>query len=250
MRINPKFTASKIDNFDIVERVKNMSSNERRMWGAGVGAAGGALSAGFDDSDDSLGSTTKKAIIGSAVAVGADIGAGYALNTKWGKELTAAFAGKKVDTEQSKDLTKNKDVRADNHINETAEAEKLTEPETTHKVSDTTKSDVNGETKAQFDKQAKSKKMNKWLRNGRLAGMIGLGAFAVATALDTNESLAQNKRTTRMTEEQERNLTRKMKREEKEQKQYSYGYVGMGDIVHELFENRIGHHKMGNAKFQ
>jgi hypothetical protein len=24
----------------------------------------------------------------------------------------------------------------------------------------------------------------------------------------------------------------------------------MGDIVGELFENRIGHHKMGNAKFQ
>jgi hypothetical protein len=108
---------------------------------------------------------------------------------------------------------------------------------------------------AQMEKEAKWKsekkaKMHKWGRNYKIGGAIGLGAFALASVMDTGEKLEQKKDVTRMTEQQERNLTRKMNREKKEQDKYSYGYLGMGDIVGELFDNRIGHHKMGNAKFQ
>ena len=101
-----------------------------------------------------------------------------------------------------------------------------------------------------MEDQMKIKKMKGWASKGKLAGLIGLGVFATASVIDTNNGLSENRDVSRMKEKQEKNLTRKLKREEKQQSQYAYGHVDMGEMAFQMFNERLGHHKMGNAKFQ
>lgn len=99
-------------------------------------------------------------------------------------------------------------------------------------------------------RQASEKRIKGWATKSKVTGLVGLGAFALASVMDTSEALNEKKDVSRMTEEQERNLAKKQKQEEKNQSQYAYGHLNAGDIVGEMWNNRLGHHKMGNAKFQ
>lgn len=101
-----------------------------------------------------------------------------------------------------------------------------------------------------FNAQNSEKRVKGWARKTKLAGAVGLGAFALASVMDTADGFSADKRVSRMKAEQEERLTKKQNQEESSQKQYSYGHMDMGDMVFEMFNNRIGHHKMGNAKFQ
>src|SRR5690606_34392387 len=101
-----------------------------------------------------------------------------------------------------------------------------------------------------FDKEKKTNKMNRWLGRTQAGALLGLGAFALASAIDTNNRLSQQREAERMVNQQERNLTRQMNAERQKQREQSYGYVDFGNIVHEMWNERIGHHKMGNAKFE
>ena len=99
-------------------------------------------------------------------------------------------------------------------------------------------------------KDKSTKRIKGWGMKAKGLGVIGLGAFAVASVMDTSQGLQEKTATSRMTEEQEKNLKRKTSKEEKNQRQNAYGYTDMGGIVTEMWNNRIGHHKMGNSKFQ
>lgn len=109
-----------------------------------------------------------------------------------------------------------------------------------------TVSDVEAE-KMKLDSE---KRIKSWGMKAKVIGGLGIGAFALASVMDTSQTLEEKRNTSRMTEEQEGNLTRKASKEEKNQRQNAYGHTDMGDIVTEMWNNRIGHHKMGNSKFQ
>ena len=94
----------------------------------------------------------------------------------------------------------------------------------------------------------------KMLRRAKTAGKIGLGAFALATVLDINESIERDIRVKEMLKQQEENAKRKMRRpiwEKRWEKiKEDFENVDMGKLALQLFEERIGHYKMGNAKFE
>jgi len=112
------------------------------------------------------------------------------------------------------------------------------------------KEHIQAKTENHLDDVRVTKKAKKLLSAGKAAGMIGLGAFAVASILDTWDELHQDVRVERQKAIQERNLTRQMNREKRELAKQGYGNIDLGSIVLDMWEERIGHYKMGNAKFQ
>jgi hypothetical protein len=101
-----------------------------------------------------------------------------------------------------------------------------------------------------MEEQARVRKIKGWARNGKVAGLIGLGAFALASAMDAGQDLSDKQEAGEMKAEQERNLTKKLNNQKKAMAQNAYGHVDMGEMVMDMFNDRIGHHLMGNAKFQ
>jgi hypothetical protein len=96
---------------------------------------------------------------------------------------------------------------------------------------------------------ASQKKVSGWLEKGKLLGAIGLGAFAVATVMDASDRLDHKTETSKMTNEEKKMKDKKQSDVERKYHQQAYGAVNMGDMVTQMFQDRIGHHKMGNAKF-
>lgn len=103
---------------------------------------------------------------------------------------------------------------------------------------------------AQDKAQATKQKMNRIWGGAKVAGVAGIGAFALASVMDTSESLSEDAQTSRMVNDQEKNLTRKQTKERRAQDKLGYGHIDMGQMAIDLFNDRTGHHKMGNAKFQ
>lgn len=84
-----------------------------------------------------------------------------------------------------------------------------------------------------------------------LGGRVAVGLMAVGVVADINNNLAQERRSKRMVNEAENNLKKKEHREKQDMnKMFGYDYMDYGNIVQEMWNNRTGHHKMGNAKFQ
>lgn len=103
---------------------------------------------------------------------------------------------------------------------------------------------------AQQKAHATKQKMHRVWGGAKVAGVAGLGAFALASVMDTSESLSEDKHTSRMVKQQEERLTKKQTKERREQNKQGYGNIDMGQMAIDLFNERTGHHKMGNAKFQ
>lgn len=263
MLINPKFLANKVDDFNITERIQNLSAKQGLGITAGIGGAAGLVNAGMDDDDDSLGSSLGKGITGAALTSGTAVGVNALMNkTQWGenlkKEMTAGKVAISGDRDKAEEVVSRQAAQEKSLDREIARTETETEAKaivqqaeknkvTSGKV---TTEEVKAKHDAGFDKLAKEKKMKSTLQKGKLIGGIGLGLFAVASVMDTSNKLGENKAVSRMKEEEEQSLIRKQNQEKKNQNQYSYGYMTGGDIVGELWNNRLGHHKMGNAKFQ
>lgn len=96
---------------------------------------------------------------------------------------------------------------------------------------------------------ARQRKITGWKEKAKVVGALGLGAFAVATALDISERLDHSKDVSKMTNTEKKNNDKKAHQQRMDQWKQSYGYINMGDMVHQMFQDRIGHHQMGNAKF-
>jgi hypothetical protein len=102
-----------------------------------------------------------------------------------------------------------------------------------------------------LDKNVEAKKIKNNLGKMKVAGAIGLTAFAAASVIDSNKENQQEVRAGRMKAEQEKNLTRQKSREKEVMSQFQYGGpTDFGSIAFDMFNQRIGHHLMGNAKFQ
>jgi len=264
MLINPKFTAGKLNDFDVIERIQNLSKKQALGITAGVGGSLGVTKAAVDDEDDSLGSTLKKGVTGAAMTAGTAYGLDALMTkTKWGqdkvKELTASKVAFSADADDAHRVASREDAKersVDREIERTkteVQATEVAQQAEKHKdvtTGDIAKEEVKAKHEAGFDKIAKEKKMKGMLTKGKVIGQIGLGLFAVASVMDTGNSLEESKNVSRMKEEQERSLVRKQNREKQSQNQYGYGYMTGGDVISELWDNRIGHHKMGNSKFQ
>jgi hypothetical protein len=77
-----------------------------------------------------------------------------------------------------------------------------------------------------------------------------MSAVGIGAVLDISNRLDQSKETARMVTDQEKKLAQRTTKEATSLKRDSHDYVDVGEIVMEMFNERIGHHKMGNAKFQ
>lgn len=113
-------------------------------------------------------------------------------------------------------------------------------------VGDLTEHDV----KEKSIKNLKSeKKMTEWKEKGKMLGAIGLGVFAVGTAIDISDRMDHKSKTSEMVNSEQQMKNKKQSKAEKKYHQQAYGAVNMGDMVTQMFQERIGHHKMGNSKF-
>lgn len=97
-----------------------------------------------------------------------------------------------------------------------------------------------------MEAEAKMLKASKYLPT---AMKVGAGVVGLATLLDVGGVIKDKREEKKMKAAAEKRLVDNQKKEEESYKKYSYGYVDAGEIAFELFNNRSGHHKMGNAKF-
>lgn len=243
MNLHPKFTVKDLDSFGVIDYVKGMSTNKKLLAG---GAALGGVKTVMDDTDDNLQSTAVKASIGAGIT--------------WGGAQGVKYIAKRLDESSAKSVVSQQEKKSNDINRETsrveAEAQSTKVSQNLENTSKVTSSKINkvveveGEANKSLVDQAKVKKMKNWLGKAKVAGAIGLGAFAVASVMDTSQTMSEKREVSRMTEKQERNLNRKLKREEKNQSQYAYGHVDFGQMAIDMFNERTGHHKMGNSKFQ
>lgn len=78
------------------------------------------------------------------------------------------------------------------------------------------------------------------------------GLIAVGTMMSISNSLQKDVRTERMKRDEEQQLVRKERENQRNQRDL-FGYnkpTDFGQLVLDMWDDRIGHHKMGNAKFQ
>lgn len=116
--------------------------------------------------------------------------------------------------------------------------------------SDLVKEDVKIEGKKILDANAEVRRVNNTFGKMKLAGVIGLTAFGVASVLDVQKELREARQVERMKNIQEENAYEKQKEERKTMSQFGYGNVDFGQMAIDMFDQRIGHYKMGNSKFQ
>jgi hypothetical protein len=119
----------------------------------------------------------------------------------------------------------------------------------TVKVKDVSKANVLTEAEISQKAIASQKRITGWKEKGKVLGMIGLGAFAVATAIDISDRLDHGTDTAKMVNEEKKSQQKKQHDTEKKYHQQAYGAIDMGSMVTQMFQDRIGHHRMGQAKF-
>lgn len=81
------------------------------------------------------------------------------------------------------------------------------------------------------------------------AGKIGVGITALGGLVSAAHSVKQSHDAKQMVEKQTEQQERNKQRKKQEMARYGYGNVDMGNIVLEMFEERTGHHRMGDSKF-
>lgn len=239
MLINPKYlTMGKLSEFDIVQRVQSLYKEDRLLFSGGAGAILGAGKAAGDDVDDGVVSSAVKVGTTAAASVGVDYGVRHIskkLDDKISEEVTAQGQKKasSITKPMEKAMGNSKSRKMQGNFNRTKK-----------------KTISRGKVKEIKAGVATKKRLNGWLKKGKVGGMVGLGAFALASVMDTSQDLSHGKQVGKMTQEQERNLERKAGREKQRQQEQAYGNINMGQMAIDMFNERTGHWKMGNAKFQ
>lgn len=113
------------------------------------------------------------------------------------------------------------------------------------------KETVNAKTDKAAKVQAEDAKIKANGNKMMLAGAIGLTAFGAASMIDTNKKMQADIRVREMKQEQEKNLNRKRSQDKEFMSEFQHGGpTDLGSIAFEMFDQRIGHHLMGNAKFE
>lgn len=78
---------------------------------------------------------------------------------------------------------------------------------------------------------------------------IGVGVIALGGILSAGHSVKQSMDAGQMVKKQERKQKNDDRKRREQLARYGYGNVDLGNIMFEMFEERTGHHKMGNSKF-
>ena len=116
-------------------------------------------------------------------------------------------------------------------------------------ASDVNKVETKAAGKAVIDSEkalARAKKVHSKLG---VVAAIGMTTFASATILDISKDLNEKKKISRDLAQQEKQLQKKQNEERKAQKSMAYGAMDLSNLNFDLFENRVGHYKMGNSKY-
>lgn len=124
------------------------------------------------------------------------------------------------------------------------------EKKSTISVSDQQKEEVKVKGQKEINADVEYRKVKSGWSKMKLAGAIGLTAFGVASVLDVKKELDQDKAVERMKNIQEKEKKSRHKDERDMMKQFGYGNVDFGQMAIDMFNERIGHYKMGNSKFQ
>lgn len=205
-----------------------------KFLATGAGAALGIGKTIFDSDDDNFATTSLNTIIGAQL--------GYMSN-----EL--------VDYLMTKTKIENKKQKKEARLNSSQqESRAMVKDKVTSATGETTKIKANAQAEATLKAHANTQKYKKALMKVKTIGKFGLGAFALATLLDLNERAERKIRAEEMVKQQEKNVRRKIRQLSDQSKRHSSVIeeakkIG-GEMVFELFNERIGHYKMGNAKFQ
>lgn len=89
------------------------------------------------------------------------------------------------------------------------------------------------------------------LSKARTAGRIGLLLFGAGVVADISNRLADDRQEKRQTMKQDEDLRKKDRLDKKDMnKMFGYNTMDYSNIVQEMWNNRTGHYKMGNSKFQ
>lgn len=193
---------------------KNAIQKNRWKKGLGLGVGLGVAKSVFDNEDDDIltatGKTTKMAAGVIGVSYLAELGLDYASSKEF--EVASMWTPTTVQDFQKGDVV--------------GKARQVLED-------------------ADLERKAKT-------IGGKLGTSLKVGAaiVGVASILDVGQRMADNKEAKRMKHEQEQELHRKEKQRRKKNKEQGYGYLQQGEILFDLFGERTGHYKMGNAKYQ
>jgi hypothetical protein len=113
------------------------------------------------------------------------------------------------------------------------------------------KETVKAKTEVAIEKQEEVSKSKGRANKLMLAGAIGMTAFGAASLIDTNKKMQAEVRVREMKQKQEKNLVRQRNQEKEVMSQFQHGGPSdFGSIAFDMFNQRIGHHLMGNAKFE
>lgn len=80
-------------------------------------------------------------------------------------------------------------------------------------------------------------------------GKLAVGAIAIGGALSVGHGMKRKMDEKEMLREQEKNLVQQQRRRNETYRQQSYNDPTLGNLVFQMFEERTGHHKMGDARF-
>lgn len=110
-----------------------------------------------------------------------------------------------------------------------------------------------GDTKTKATENAQKESSKKKSKNfsGKLGVLAAIGATTIGAAslLDTSRGLREDARAERMKAQQEENLIKQRNMQRRNREEMGYGNVDFGQMAIDMFNERIGHHKMGNSKF-
>lgn len=118
----------------------------------------------------------------------------------------------------------------------------------TETVQDMVRGEVSDATKSVM----KQGDVRRFLRGGSQASKalhIGKYGLAAATILDIADHVSENHEARVMKANEEYQFKQRQKEKKRKQQQLSYGHIDQGEILFDLFNQRSGHYKMGNAKF-
>jgi hypothetical protein len=261
------------------KHVENFRAGKYRKGIGIAGAAVGLYKTLTDTDDDNPISTAVNMGIGAGMAYGAGRAAEWIANDKDAQEaikhgiknfgesaVKVGQVAKGGDTKEAEKVTKG-EVKGRNIKMTRAQAEDLKE---WHEVTKGEKIPIelkNGKkdmitvteyehTKARvvardnLKKQGIIKKMKNF--NGKLGVVAAIGATAigVASVMDVSNEMSHKTREGRMLAYEEENNQRRKQQKKKQNKKAGYGNNDWGQLPIDLFNDRIGHYKMGNAKFQ
>lgn len=218
--INPSYLG-RISNAN--KRISEMNVRGNLAAIATVGAASGLAKTALDDIDDDITTMVPNVAAGAGMAVAGAYGVKAAAEFIEGGDETQILRKEMKRTGAEIESTKvSKDLEGKN---------------------------INASTLSESDmkKMETFKKVNKV---GRGIGAVGALAVGAATVLDIGQGINEKRRVEDMKKEQEKSLRRKQKQEDEYKRSQGYGHTDLGGIVFDMFEERLGHHKIGNARFQ